>query len=95
VAQELARAHREDDPGTTDVYLSESPDEIRLVEISGSLGSASPGRVLPFRFNERPDQGIDYPSVVILLSPQEWEAVQRGELPLPPGWDRDRLQRIA
>ncbi|WP_437735824.1 hypothetical protein [Sorangium sp. So ce1335] len=95
VAKELAQAHREEDPATTAIYLSEAPGEIRLIEVSGSVGSAGPKEVLPFRFAERPDQGIDYPSVVILLSPQEWEAVHRGELSLPRGWDKDALTRIV
>lgn len=94
VAKELAKAHREEDPATTAIYLSEAPGEVRLIEVSGSVGSAGPKEVLPFRFAERPDQGIDYPSVVILLSPQEWEAVHRGELSLPQGWDMNALKEI-
>ena len=95
VAQELAEAHREEDPATTEVYLAESPYEIRLVEVSGSVSSIGTKEVLPFWFTERPDQGIDYPSVVILLSPEEWESVERGEISLPQGWDKRALKKIA
>jgi hypothetical protein len=95
VATDLAKAHVEEDPATTDVFVADSPDEIRLVEVSGSLGSTAPREVLPFRFTARPDQGIFYPSVVILLSPSEWEAVQKGKLSLPSGWDKDRLKKVV
>jgi hypothetical protein len=95
VARELAVVHKQDDPATTDVFLAEYPDEVRLVEVSGSLGATTPREVLPFRFAARPERGVPYPSVVVLLSPLEWEAVQRGELSLPSGWDRDKLQKVG
>ncbi len=85
VARELAIAHREYDPATTTIKLFPSIDrEIRLLEVS----SASPttGEVLPFRFGADAAQGIDYPSVVIVLSPREWEDVKSHDLPLPTGW---------
>ena len=86
VAESLARSHRREDPATQAIYLAPAPadDEVRLVEVSGSLGST--GEVLPFRFTARPDQGIDYPSVVVLLSLDEWQDLLDGKLKLPPGW---------
>jgi len=55
VAEELAKAHVAEDPQTTDVfYLEGIRDEVRLVEVSGSLGSGGPGEVLPFRFQPEP-----------------------------------------
>ncbi|HEY4104949.1 MAG TPA: hypothetical protein VGM44_13720, partial [Polyangiaceae bacterium] len=85
-----------DDPNTTDVYFVEGVvDEVRLVEVSGSLGNAGPGEVLPFRFGEHPDQGVPYPSVVVLLSPAEWSAVERGELELPVGWEKAKLKKVV
>jgi hypothetical protein len=97
VAEDLARAHRAEDPETQEVYLapgSESSAEVRLVEISGSLGGS--GEVLPFRFAPRDDLDIPYASVVVLLSPDDWQRVQNGELQLPDGWGRPAdLQKIA
>jgi hypothetical protein len=69
VAKKLAEDHKKEDPETTDVFVAEATDEVRLVEVSGSLGPTAPRAVLPFRFNARPDKGVDYPSVVVLLSP--------------------------
>lgn len=86
VAKELADAHRRADPDTVAVYWAPDPEgrEIRLVEISGSVGET--GEVLPYRFGPRVTQGVPYPSVLILLSPAEWEKVKSGELKLPEGW---------
>lgn len=94
-ARDLALAHRQDDPATTEIYLAEAPDEVRLVEVSGSVGASPSGRVLPFRFLPQPHRGIDYPSAIVLLSPGEWTAVQRGELQLPPGWNKDLLKKVG
>lgn len=95
VAVALARAHREEDPATTDVFVAEDADEVRLVEVSDSLVGSLQRDVLPFRFIARPDKGVFYPSVVVLLSPSEWAAVQKGELNLPAGWDKDKLRRVV
>lgn len=84
VAADLARAHRQEDPATQAIYLAPGEDEIRLVEVSGSLGTA--GEVLPFRFTARPDLGVPYPSVVVLLSIEEWNDLLKGKLHLPSGW---------
>ncbi len=86
IANELADAHREADPDTLGVYLAPDPSEqeIRLVEVSRSVGTT--GEVLPFRFGARADQGIPYPSVVVLLSPEEWEQLSAGKLQLPATW---------
>jgi hypothetical protein len=86
-ARDLAEAHRKADPGTTTVLLLSDPagQEIRLIEVSANAPWS--GDVFPFRFEARPDLGIDFPSVVVLLSPGEWADVEAGRLALPPGWD--------
>jgi hypothetical protein len=96
VAEELAKAHVEDDPKTTQVYFVEGvKDEVRLVEVTGSLGNTGPGEVLPVRFNAQPEEGVPYPSVVVLLSPVEWKAVEKDELKLPPGWEKTKLKKVV
>jgi hypothetical protein len=94
VAQDLARAHRAEDPETRAVFLADDATEVRLVEVSGSVGSS--GEVLPFRFAPRPDLDVPYASVVLLLSEDDWRRVERGELELPPGWGTpSALKKIA
>lgn len=96
VAEELAKAHVEDDPETTDVYFVEGVDhEVRLVEVTGSLGSGRPPEVLPFRFQAQPEAGVPYPSVVVLLSPTDWAAVEKDQVKLPAGWEKAKLKKVV
>ncbi len=85
VATELARAHRQADPATIIVKYFPDVSEIRLVEVSTEAPTT--GEILPFAFGAEPANGIDFPSIVILLSPEEWREVQAGLLRLPDGWD--------
>lgn len=93
-AASLAAAHLKEDTKTVEVYLFPDPqlDDVRLLEVSGSAPRS--GDVLPFRFEPRPDLGVPFASVVILLSPDEWKAVQSGTLPLPPGWDLSKREKL-
>ncbi len=86
-AKELANAHRKADPSIQLVLLIPDPKEveIKLVEVSKSAPTS--GDVFPFRFDPRPDLNIHFASVVIILSPDEWNEVQNGQLALPPTWD--------
>ena len=94
VATRLAAAHQKEDPATSDVFLAKGEEEVRLVEISKSVGNT--GEVLPFRFGPRVDQDIPYPSVIVVLSPEEWQLVKDGKLKLPDGWgDAGSLKKIA
>lgn len=94
VARELAEAHRIEDPETQSVFLAENDNEVRLVEISGSISNS--GEVLPFRFAAHPEKGIPYASVVVLLSVDDWHRLKQGDLALPPGWGNpEGLKKIA
>ncbi len=93
-ARQLATAHRQTDPATRYVYLVPSADEVRLIEVSGSLGSSPSGTILPFHFRAQPEEGVHYPSALVLLSEDEWERVQSGELKLPAGWDDGNLTEV-
>lgn len=59
------------------------------------LGDAGPGEVLPFRLTAQPDAGVPFPSVVVLWSPSEWRAVEKDELKLPSGWERNKLKKVG
>ncbi|MEO7329543.1 MAG: hypothetical protein ABI193_13250 [Minicystis sp.] len=74
--------------------LDPDPDqrEIRLLEVTRSApGVGEPSAV---EFASRPDLGVRFSSAVLLLSPEEWERVQRGLLALPQGWVRARLTAV-
>jgi hypothetical protein len=86
IAKKLAEAHREADPATQTIKLFPPlhNQEIHLLEVSSTAPTS--GEVLPFRFAPDAESGVEYPSVVILLSPKEWEEVESGTLSLPEGW---------
>ena len=91
-AVDLVQSHREVEPNLRRVYFYRDPAgrEVRLVEIVE--GSPSAGEVLPFRFAPDEARGVRYPVVIVELSPEEFDRVERGELPLPAGWtDREQL----
>ncbi|MDI1428802.1 hypothetical protein [Polyangium sorediatum] len=86
VARDLAAAHRRADPDIQQIFMIADPAgaEVRLLEVSSSVGNT--GSVMPFRFSARPDLDVPFPSVVILLSPEEKEQLDRQELHLPATW---------
>ncbi len=87
VAVDLAAAHRRADPATSTIkfFPGAKQDEVCLLEVSSTAPTT--GEVMPFRFGAEIASGVDYPSVVILVSPTEWQDIQKGKLPLPGGWD--------
>lgn len=94
----LVQEHRRNDPDLQAVYFADDPSdrEIRLVEVSGSVGNA--WHVLPVRFVARPDRGVPYPCVIVLIGPEEWAAIwdPREDLKLPESWGTspDQLHQI-
>jgi hypothetical protein len=96
VARELANSHKDVDGQIQGIFQAADPTglEVRLVEVSGSVGNT--GVVMPFRFNARPDLGIPYASVVVLLSPEEKAQLDAGVLALPSTWGLPvNLRQIA
>jgi hypothetical protein len=83
VATDLAREHREQDPDTYKILFrfDHDDEEIQLVEVSRSV--AKSGEAFPVRFNPQPDEGLPFTTVIVLLHPDEWRALDRGDLPLP------------
>lgn len=93
-AVSLAASHRKHDPSTTEILWApnEAMTEIRFIEVSAAMLTS--GEVFPFRFNPAPEKGIDYASIVVLLSLDEWDEVQAGRLELPQGWTLSEFHRI-
>ena len=94
-AAALARAHFEIEPGLRAVYRLEGPDpndlRIKLLEVNELT---VPTGIVPVGFPPHPASGLHYPSVVIEVTPQEYEAIQRNQLYLPDGWEvRDTYER--
>ncbi len=93
-AEDLAATHRHNDPETLEIYRIPAGNEIRLLEVTGSIGPA--GDLLPFRFRARPDLGVPYASVVVLASPSEWRDLQAGRLHLPVEFGKlEELKKVG
>jgi hypothetical protein len=41
---------------------------------------------MPLKFDAAPASGIDYPSVIVEVTPDEYESIKKNELSLPIGW---------
>jgi hypothetical protein len=87
VAKMLAAEHFDDDPNIVEVFWAPHPTEVRLVEVTSSVSDK--GEVLPFRFTADPPD-VPYQSVVVLLSPSDWQ--RRGDLDWPEGFEN--LERV-
>lgn len=94
VAVDRADAHRQADPRTRLIkfFPHASKKEVRLLEVSSAAPTT--GEILPFRFGANDAVGVEYPSVVILVSPAEWEAICKGDLQLPDDWDLGSTEEL-
>jgi len=88
----LTRWHAESGPTDLQIYWFPDPDKqvVQLVEVSGDFQAT--GQVSPFvlgRSNEFP-----FTTAVALVTPEEWEAMESGRMPLPDRWLRDSLKQV-
>jgi hypothetical protein len=91
VARELARRHFAVDPGMSRIFTiidgsvnEELPDApIKLLEVNDST---VPYGVMPLYFGPAPSTGITFPSVIVEVTPEEFEKIEKRELSLPAGW---------
>lgn len=88
VAAALAVAHRAVEPTITRIFRLLGPDEadertpIKLLEVNTATAASG---VWPIAFTPDPPD-IPYGSVVIEVTPDEYDAIVNHRLPLPRGW---------
>ncbi len=91
VAKRLAEKHYAIEAGITHIFriqqrvdVEMKPAEpIKLLEVNANT---VPSGVLPLHFGPVPARGIPYPSVIVEVTPEEYERIRRHELKLPDGW---------
>lgn len=89
IVESLARSHYEIEPGMKRIFRLLSPDEtaldepIKLLEISDETIA---GGIVPIYFGPYPRSGVVYPSVIVSITPAEYERLAVGDLTLPHGW---------
>ena len=90
-ARELAQKHYEIEDGITQILrITQSPEvetsptaPIILLE---SNSNTVPSGVTPIHFGADPASGIHYPTVIVEVTPEEFQRIQAHELELPAGW---------
>jgi hypothetical protein len=91
-AAALAAAHRAQDAGTSRIMYFPEPGVVRLLEVSTSAPTT--GEILPFSFEADRAHNVPFPSIVVLVSPDEWAQIQAGTLTLPAGWDLASIRSL-
>jgi hypothetical protein len=98
-AAELAKIHYNLEAGLSQIFRltssarSEvSPTEpIKLLEVNEDTVESG---VMPLNFGPMPNRGINFPSTIIEVTPNEFKRIQMHELRLPEGWQiREELPR--
>lgn len=90
-ARVLAEQHYEVEPGLTHVFrvmgiteLETRPTEpIKLLEVNQDT---VPSGILPLQFGPSPASGLHYPTVIMEVTPDEYQKIQSNEMSLPHGW---------
>jgi hypothetical protein len=88
----LARSHSAIEPAVAKIVRlisdrEDQPDEpIKLLE---SNPDTVPSGIVPIFFG--PSDGIPYATIVVEVTPQEFEQVEKSEIDLPDGWKRGEV----
>lgn len=91
VAALLAKAHVEIEPSLERIVRLVSPNEdeagepVKLLEVTRETSASG---IVPVAFGADPP-GVPYPSVVVEVTPEEYEQIRAGTLSLPSGWKLD------
>lgn len=90
VVHQLVQAHFEVEEGLDEIiWLRDGEDkEICLIEINRN--TLPTGSVEVFYF--APSENVPFPVRIADITPQEWEQVRSGNIPLPPGWTLRQIQ---
>ena len=90
-ALELARKHYQIESGMTQIFhvvgsseIEVRPNEpIKLLEVNENT---VPSGIMPLHFGPLPTSGLHYSSVILEVTPDEFEQIQNEQLKLPNGW---------
>jgi hypothetical protein len=90
-AKTLAQKHFEIEEGLTHIFRLKGPAEveanesepIKLLEVNDAT---VPSGVMPLHFGAIPSSGIPYASVIVEVTPSEYEQIVAKKVQLPKGW---------
>ena len=90
-ARRLAEKHYEIESGVRSIILLrqrangqlQAEEKIALLEINENT---VPTGIMPLEFRPAPESGFHYPSIIVEVTPEEFERIKTKELSLPDGW---------
>ncbi len=90
-ARELAQKHYQIEDGITQIFRVTQSAELEAdpnapIILLEANTNTIPSGVMPIRFGPEPDIGIHYPSVIVEVTPEEFQRIQAQGLELPAGW---------
>ena len=99
-ARDLARKHYEVEAGLLQVFRIAShqavefrPEEpIKLLDVNEY---SVPSGIMPIQFGPSPTSGVHYPSVILEVTPDEYERIRTGEMRLPKRSSRSSAGRLT
>jgi hypothetical protein len=95
-AKWYARRHLDIDDGVVQIlYLPTNapPREIRFLEVNRMISETTPPEPIDFGVDIG---GADAHTLYVLdVTPAQWEALQKGAMPLPVGWTLDGSQELG
>jgi len=91
-ARELARKHYDIEDGITQIVRITQSAEVETgptapIILLESNTNTVPSGVTPIRFGPDPASGVQYPSVIVEVTPEEFDRIKSRELQLPLGWN--------
>jgi len=96
MAKFYAKRHKEIDPAISEIHYLPTgapANEIRFVEVNGFItGTASPE---PIDFGVDAGTANEHKLIVLDVTPEQWEEIREGTLPLPRGWSLEGSQVIS
>jgi hypothetical protein len=91
-ARRLAETRYEVDSGISEIFrivadseVEESADEpVKLLEVNHETIAAG---IMPLHFGAIPERGIEFSSIIVDVTPEEFAKIRSHELKLPGGWN--------
>ena len=100
-ARTLAEKHYVIEVGVSDIIqlrqdIASNGGQVKKIALLEVNVNTVPSGVIPIEFGPAPASGIHYPSVIIEVTPDEFEQIKSKQLPLPLGWSLgDSIPRPA
>jgi hypothetical protein len=90
-AQQLATAHYGIEAGIRQIFRiltrpdieAKSDEPIKLLEVNENTIAAG---IMPLQFGPVPAKGFHFPTIIVEVTPEEFDRICARELPLPSDW---------